>query len=85
MGCSSSSNAHSAKKKKKLKEIKFDHVGVYSLDDFLSKAKATIDEFGDLLEPVESAMENFINVTDFWKEKHASKSSSISSYFTHRH
>jgi len=77
MGCQSSKDGGSAKKKGKshaAKMIKFDDTGCHSWDDFLSNVRKILKEFADLLEPLEEAENHFLDLTGFWRYHKASKS-----------
>ena len=74
MGCSSSSGGSGPSKKgNAIKSLKFKDTGVHSVDDFLHKVKKCVQEFGDLLEPLEEAAYKFADVTGFWRDRKASK------------
>ena len=74
MGCTASSGGSAPSGKgNPAKNLKFQHVGVHSVDDFINKTKKVVTEFTDLLEPLEKAQHRFNDVTGFWRERKASK------------
>ena len=77
MGCGQSKG-----KEPEVTEINFKNVGIWDLDQFFTEAKAVLDGFSGLTEPLKEAKEFFFEATGFYEVPGAGKHISLT-YILH--